>query len=176
MITFPGSTTAIPLPLTSLPDDITSLITRSLDAFSTSLLSSACGRDLFSHVSTCLDCYSAYRDWICRIAVPQCASTSTGTSQEGAAVPPQSIARTIDEPRVANITASYAYDELLPCLSNCNNVDRKCPMFLAFRCPRRRVNAEQSYAFLGLDTEDGDGSADTGPPALDRWGNRWCNG
>ena len=172
IVVLAGSTTPIPLPRTEYPDPITSLISRSLDAFSTSLLSSACGRDLFSHVSSCLDCYTAYRDWLCRIAVPQCASSLTLDALN----PAQTIARTTANPRVADITPPYAYTELLPCLSTCNRADRQCPAFMAFRCPRRRANADQSYAFLGVGSDDGDGSEDTGPTALDRWGNRWCNG
>jgi calcium channel MID1 len=165
----PNSNT--PFPLQTIPDDIASLITTSLDHFSTSLLSSACGRDLFSHVSSCADCYSAYRDWICRITVPQCASTAVAN----APIAPQTVDRTSDSRRVSDITPPYAYTELLPCLSICNRADRRCPAFMQFRCPRRLVNAQQSYAFLGVENDQDDGDSANGIPASDRWGNRWCN-
>lgn len=168
--TLPGSTT--PFPLDKIPDSIASIITDSLNHFSTSLLSSACGRDLFSHVSSCLDCYNAYRDWICRITVPQCASD--GSNSES--VPSQTVARTPDSPRLSDVSPPYAYTELLPCLSVCNKADRQCPAFVQFRCPRRLVNAQQSYAFIGEDNDEDDGDPVNGEPALDRWGNRWCNG
>lgn len=167
--TLPDTTT--PFPLDTIPDDIASVITTSIDHFSTTLLSSACGRDLFSHVSSCADCYSAYRDWICRITVPQCASAAASNGP----ITPQTIVRASASPRVSGITPPYAYTELLPCLSICNRADRQCPAFVQFRCPRRTVNAQKSYAFLGEENDEGDGDAANGLPASDRWGNRWCN-
>lgn len=170
--TLGGSTTAVPFPISSLPETLSDMLTTSLDHFSSSLLATACGRDLFSHVSSCLDCYNSYRDWLCRIAIPQCA----GASSPDGSITPQTITRTTDEPRIDGLDVPYAYTELKPCLSTCNRADRTCPVFLGFRCPRRTVTAGTAYGFLGLEKETGDGSEQTGPPALDRWGNRWCNG
>jgi calcium channel MID1 len=176
----PGSQ---PYPVSTIPDEITAILVSSLQAFSTSLLSSACGRDVFSHVSTCADCYAAYRDWACRVVIPQCVATNSSQpdqddySIKGDLLPTaQTVFRTTTSPRNPATPPAYEYTELLPCLSTCNAVDRACPVFLAFRCPLRGITAKESYAYLGSEVYEGDGSADTGPPALDRWGNRWCNG
>nr|ODN77362.1 hypothetical protein L203_06303 [Cryptococcus depauperatus CBS 7841] len=171
----------------SLPDNLATVITNNLDAFSTSLLSKACGRDLYSHVSSCLDCYNAYRDWLCRMVIPQCGvsdspsanitSTVTGSSISTIFPSPSTIHRTSSNPRNPSLPApSYDYDELLPCMSTCNKADRTCPVWLGVRCPKRKVNAAKSYAFVGDDHSFGDGSEDQGVIAADRWGRRWCNG
>ena len=161
-----------------LPADITSLIVTSLQSFTTSLLSSACGRDLYSHVSSCADCQAVYRDWLCRVVVPQCASSSSATSSPSTIETPtaQTVFRTPTTPRDPAVAPSYNYEELLPCLSTCNAVDRACPALLGFRCPIRGVSANASYAYIGNDANHGDGSWELGVPAADRWGNRWCNG
>jgi len=68
------------------------------------------------------------------------------------------------------------YNELLPCLSSCNAVDRNCPVTLEFRCPTRDKNGNMSYGFIGDDNGFGDGDLITGIASSDIWGNRWCNG
>lgn len=71
---------------------------------------------------------------------------------------------------------TYPYDELLPCMDNCRRVDRKCPVFLGFRCPLRGITANQSYAYCGPDKENRgicEGETDGG---ADVWGHVWCNG
>nr|KIR84607.1 calcium channel [Cryptococcus tetragattii IND107] len=185
-----GVTISSTAPIQTLPDELLEPIIQNLEAFSTSLLSNACGRDLFSHVSSCLDCYSAYRDWLCRVVVPQCgtaansstsataieAATSTSTSS-GTFPTPSTILRTPSSPRNPSLPIpSYSYYELLPCMSSCNRADRSCPVSMGIRCPKRKVNAAKSYAFVGDDHSYGDGSAEQGVAAQNRWGNRWCNG
>lgn len=167
-----------PYPISVLPDDMTSTITSSLDAFSTSVLSGACGRDLYSHVVSCADCYASYRDWVCRVVVAQCAASSSNDDGSGNTPPvePKTVERSPAAPRLPVVVPPYEYTELLPCLSVCNSVDRDCILTLNFRCPLRNKVGNQSYAFYGEDDDQGDGSADTGQVSLDRWGNRWCNG
>ncbi|WWC61161.1 uncharacterized protein I303_103741 [Kwoniella dejecticola CBS 10117] len=173
-------------PIQSLPDDLTSLLTTNLEAFSTSLSAQACGRDLYSHVSTCSDCFASYRDWLCHLLIPRCSdpSSDSGSGSDSE--------QTIDDtpiPAVIHRTPSqarnngtdtympeYEFDELLPCLSVCNFVDRKCPVNMGFRCPRRRQNANESYAFVGQDAESGDGSVEGGLRSYDIYGGRWCSG
>lgn len=185
-----GVTISSTAPIQTLPDELLEPIIQNLEAFSISLLSNACGRDLFSHVSSCLDCYSAYRDWLCRIVVPQCgtaansstsataieAATSTSTSS-GTFPNPSTILRTPSSPRNPSLRIpSYSYYELLPCMSTCNRADRSCPVSMGIRCPKRKVNAAKSYAFVGDDHSYGDGSAEQGVASQNRWGKRWCNG
>jgi calcium channel MID1 len=176
----PGVTYAAPLigpddgsPLTTLPDEYTDLLVSNLQAFSSSLLSSACGRDLYSHVSTCADCYDSYRDWLCRTVLPQCTVASTSVNSTI-----QTITRSPAVTRVEGLpNPPYEYTQLKPCLSVCNTADRDCPAFLEFRCPIRGVTADKSYSYQGEDDEDegldGTGFYDGG---IDQWGQRWCNG
>jgi hypothetical protein len=108
---FDVNATSSTSPLTSLPDNITSILTSSLQSFSTSLLSQACGRDYYSHVSTCADCYAAYRDWLCRVLVPRCADAVSSTTADP---PAATVSRTAANPRDPGIyTPSYDYVELL---------------------------------------------------------------
>lgn len=160
-------------PVDAIPEDLAEILTTNLQAFSASLLTSACGRDHFSFVSSCLDCYNAYRDWLCRIVLPQCASTNSLHPLDEAA--PFKIPRNDTSRRNADISYAQDYTELLPCMSTCNQVDRACPVSLGFICPRRNFNANESYAFFTKDNAKGDGSVETGRPGLDRWGWRWCN-
>ncbi|KAI9638344.1 calcium channel [Dioszegia hungarica] len=160
-------------PLSSLPSNITDQLTSNLNALSTSLLSTACGRDRYSFASSCADCHTAYRDWLCRVLIPRCAGGVDTTADPA----PQVTRRTVDAPRVPGVVlgGDQGYDELLPCLSTCNAVDRACPVNLNFRCPLRKHGADKSYGFLGDDPGYGDGSADLGVAAGDGWGNTWCN-
>ena len=173
-INLAGSQAQVPFPLHSYPDKINDLITSSLDAFSISLTTIACGRDLYSHVATCADCYSSYRDWLCRVTLPQCASSVAPKADLD--IPPQTTNRNQSTPRADGIQPPYDYTELLPCLSNCNRADRDCPVFLLFRCPERQNTASKTYAYIGDGPDDADGDPNYGPPPNDRWGWRWCNG
>ncbi|WVF72129.1 hypothetical protein IAT40_006941 [Kwoniella sp. CBS 6097] len=195
--TDPGSdsTATINAPIQSLPDETTALLTSNLESFSTSLLSHACGRDLYSHVSSCRDCFDAYRQWLCRTVIPQCSvpngtttttTSSSSSSGNGDIFPtPQIVHRTPSsssssekekDPLSSLPTIEGEYDQLLPCLSNCNKVDRACPVDMGFRCPRRHVNAELDYAFWGDDNEVGHGGKGDIVPSYDKYGRRWCSG
>lgn len=103
--------------------------------------------------------------------MPQCALPASDSNAKN------TISRTPDTPSAAHIsTPAYPYTQLLPCLSNCRRVDRKCPVNLQFRCPLRAKTANMTYAYQGKDQEDkgkGEGEEDGG---IDEWGNRWCNG
>ncbi|KAK8869835.1 hypothetical protein IAR55_000403 [Kwoniella newhampshirensis] len=179
-------------PIQVLPDDLTDLLTTNLEAFSTSLLSQACGRDLYSHVSSCMDCFTTYRSWLCRIVIPQCGPTNTSLSASSSSSTSSSTTSTSAEtyPSPSTIHRSwsnsrnpeqlapeYEFEELLPCLATCNEVDRTCPVNMGFRCPRRGVNAARSYAFKGTNNKFGNGGGGAqGWEGADRWGRRWCNG
>jgi calcium channel MID1 len=163
-----------PAPLTTLPESLITPLTQSLESFSTSLSSKACGRDYYSHTSSCLDCHTSYRDWICRNLIPRCidppTTSSDGITDQPEVIPPRSIPRS---------GGSYDYQQLLPCLGVCNRVDRTCPAWMGFECPQRGINANETYGFFGQDEERGDGAVDSsggGVRSSDKWGNRWCNG
>ncbi|WWC90056.1 uncharacterized protein L201_004988 [Kwoniella dendrophila CBS 6074] len=181
-------------PVQTLPDELIKVLIDNLEGFSTSLSAQACGRDLYSHVSSCSDCFSSYRNWLCRLVIPQCGSSTSNTNTNNTAeseldpdsnnieqqqiIKPFLIDRTNDKPRNnQTYIPEYEYQELLPCLSICNQVDKKCPVNLGFRCPRRKIqNSLQSYAFIGQSSDRGDGSLQGGIPSYDQYGNRWCNG
>ncbi|WWD01423.1 hypothetical protein V866_008367 [Kwoniella sp. B9012] len=160
-------------PIQNLPDELIKVLSDNLDGFSNSLLSQACGRDLYSHVSTCADCFSSYRDWLCRLIIPQCSDPTIISEDDGSVL--ETVHRSSNNTR-NGISFPYEYDELLPCLSICSEVDRKCPVNMGFRCPKRNQNANESYAFIGQDTDEGDGSEEGGMRSYDKYGGRWCNG
>jgi calcium channel MID1 len=175
-------------PISTISERLQETLQSSLNAFSTSLLSSACGRDLFSPVSTCADCFDEYREWLCRSILPRCASQSQTiasrnrdeaiqTLEQSYETIPMTVPRDRRNPRTPfSANPEYPYEELLPCLDNCRRVDRKCPVFLAFRCPIRGVTAKESYAYCGPDEETRgvcEGETDGGS---DKWGHTWCNG
>lgn len=176
-------------PITTLPEHLENALTTSLNSFSTSLLSQACDRDLYSPVSSCTDCFGEYRDWLCRSIVPRCASqqqtqastekaesSSSSSDSDKSSKIPMTVRRNASSPRTSlSANPAYDYDELLPCLANCRRVDRRCPVFLGFRCPVRGVTAHQSYAYCGPDEEDDgkcEGESDRGANV---WGDVWCN-
>jgi calcium channel MID1 len=166
-------------PVTTLPDALHDTLVASLNAFSTSVSSTACGRDLYSPVSSCYDCFNEYREWLCRMIIPQCADTGTSSSSSSDNIQPLTIQRTPSNPRTNfTSTPTYTYNELLPCLSICRRADRTCPAFLGFKCPQRTVNGNESYGFRSVPQHGGaegygEGEEDGG---VDEWGNRWCNG
>jgi len=56
----------------NLPDNLTTPLLSYLTNFTTSLLTAACGRDLYSPLQTCADCQLAYRRWLCAVSLPRC--------------------------------------------------------------------------------------------------------
>lgn len=163
--------------LTDIPEAYSEVIAENLESFSMSLTAQACGRDMYSFVSTCADCYDAYRDWVCRMVLPQCADADPAPFENISSLPtaPHVVPRTTDSPRSAAVSYPYAYTELLPCIAACTEVDRVCPLNLQFICPHRNFNANESYAFEGRKNGVNDGQARNGRPSIDRFGNRWCN-
>lgn len=87
------------------------------------------------------------------------------------------------------------YATLLPCLETCQAVERACPPFIGFKCPRVSVNANHSYGVGYVDhiTSARGGSSFVLPEdeqerlsdlprpeargvEADVYGNRWCAG
>lgn len=166
--------------LAAIPDEFAQVIEENLQGFEVSLMSMACGRDRYSWSSTCLDCYMAYRDWLCRIVVPQCASNNPPDFENADPNGPGGpfvVSRTNSSRRNPDPFPAYAtdYNELQPCISTCTAVDRTCPPSLQFYCPHRNFNANESYAYIGKNNMKNDGIGANGWPATDTWGNRWCN-
>src|SRR5712672_650964 len=197
----PTTAYAVPLPqlpdnvpaydASNLPDNLTSPPPAYLTNFTTTPLTTACGRDAYSPLQTCADCQAAYRHWLCAISLPRCAEfpqaspTSPPQQQEQAmlaaqqppppALQPQPSGAPWRNAALDNATANYTV--LLPCIETCNAADRACPIFLGFRCPKPETTGPESYGVGFIDSADGD-TMNGGTPggAQDRWGNVFCNG
>ena len=202
---------AVPLPAppspfsvydsTNIPSSLVGPLLQYMANFTTTLLSIACGRDLYSPLVTCADCQYAYRTWLCTISFTRCSEPSPGSAISSSvpsasatgigatdqllgdtneqvpisALVPQPTSAPQRNPYLPNMTTSYT--ALLPCLEVCTAVDRACPSFLGFRCPHLRFNAAASYG-VGYVDEGRDGIEGHGLTGTtqDQWGNIWCNG
>jgi calcium channel MID1 len=167
-----------PAPLTtytgaSLPDSIATPLLSSLSNFTTSLLTFACGRDVYSPLQTCLSCQVAYRDWLCLAAFPRCGEASPASLVPAPRLTKREANAAPRSPFIAALPK--AYDEVLPCIETCHTVARACPAFLQWNCPVVGVNAEQSYGVGVIDsTEREERGGFIGAPQ-DFFGNVWCN-
>jgi calcium channel MID1 len=185
----------------NIPDNLTTPLLAYLANFTTSLLTVACGRDIYSPLQTCADCQVAYRKWLCTVSLPRCGEFSSPPQQqqqpqqqqEGQpqrrqqqgtlAVPPlpppalqtQPSGTPSRNPALGNASADYAV--LLPCIETCYATDRACPIFLGFKCPRGETTGGSSYGVGFIDSLDGDVPGGGLPGAAqDQWGNLFCNG
>lgn len=169
---FPPLTDGATYTAENFPAPIKERFLSSLENFGASLLTFACGRDLYSVVQSCSSCERAYRQWLCSILIPRCGETASNPGGDGSGdskIPaPALVDRAIG---AANITANSPridqtafsadgngngvtnYQELLPCLETCHAVDRSCPPPLQWYCPRKGTNAEKSYGVGYIDKE-----------------------
>ncbi|KAG9016766.1 stretch-activated cation channel mid1 [Tulasnella sp. 427] len=180
----------------TLPAEISSSIVGSLTNFSTLLSTFPCGRDVYSPLHTCAECFDAYRVWACFISFPRCsealpgaATSGSGTASTNDPQAPFALMPRIAQsaPRAAGFPApKTAYTELLPCIESCQAVRRTCPPFLGWTCPVPDVNAAQSYALGVWDSWNGLvpgggllGGSEMGNGTVtvtDQYGRIWCNG
>ena len=191
----PTTAYAVPLPAppaqalaydaSNIPGNLTTHLLGYLTNFTTSLLTAACGRDLYSPLKTCADCQVAYRHWLCSISFPRCgeipqtpASPGAASQQVLAAPSPALVPQASGTPQRNSMlgNVSTPYTALLPCIETCNAVDRACPAFLGFLCPLPDFTANASYGLGFIDSADGDVEGGGMPgTAQDRWGNVFCN-
>jgi len=190
----PPPSDALAYDASNLPENLTAPLLAYLTNFTTSLLTVACGRDVYSPLQTCADCQAAYRRWLCSVSLPRCGEFPLNPpspppppppqqqrQQDALAVPslplpalqPQPSGTLSRNPALGNATADYAV--LLPCIETCHAADRTCPIFLGFKCPKV-ATAGESYGVGFVDSWDGD-TPDGGAPgvAQDQWGNLFCN-
>ncbi len=154
-------------PLFSLPDNLTSILTSNLEAFSTSLLSQACGRDLYSHVSSCADCFAAYRAWLCAVAVPRCASSII---QEDVYPTPATMDRNASSPRNPALPApDYNYTELLRAWACAASRTGRVPSTCSSDVPAGARPPARATALLET-------TRSTGPETRTARGRPWTNG
>lgn len=202
----PSVSYAVPLPFpefpaqvhdsTTLPTSLTDPLLGYLTNFTTSLLTFACGRDLYSPIQSCAGCQVAYRKWLCTISLPRCgeyppssssttttSSTSVATNSNGVSIAttttPALVVQTAGvSARNENLPPFSAnYTALLPCIETCTATDRACPNFLGFKCPSTSFNANSSYGVGYIDATLGEYEGGGLPGvAQDKWGNVYCNG
>jgi calcium channel MID1 len=182
---------------TNLPDVLSQQVTITLTNFTVSLLTLACGRDMYSPLVGCDACQREYRKWLCAAVFPRCSEASqanpsfitpnpgtVGMVNAGPAsgqavlsallpVPSQSGSQSSDDNNSPYMQDSYT--QLLPCIELCTSVDRACPPFLGFRCPTSMFNGASSYGFGYIDGADGTEYGGLVESAQDQWGNIWCN-
>ncbi|KAF8308581.1 hypothetical protein DL93DRAFT_2142285 [Clavulina sp. PMI_390] len=156
----------------NLPSDIADPLVSSIGNFSTSLLTFACGRDIYSPLQSCADCQEAYREWACAVSLPRCAESP---SNNPTPAPALQASNSTGATRSSNIPPlGKQFTELLPCVETCYQVQRACPSFLGWQCPAYRVNANASYGIGFIDSEKKPLGGFPGA-AQDDFGNVFCN-
>ena len=173
----------------NFPPNLSEIFTNSMTNFTSSLKTFPCGRDLYSVIQTCASCERAYRNWLCSVLIPRCGEVDPNLNPPAAVVErtfgasnTSADASRIDQIVFSTNNAPSTYNELLPCLETCNQVDRSCPPSLQWVCPRQGITAGRSYGvgFIDKPAEDisGGGTQGAGSTGMsqDRFGNVWCNG
>jgi len=180
----------------NLPTQVSDPVISYLANFTTVLTTFACGRDWYSPLVGCDDCQREYRKWLCGISFTRCGEPSLDNPNGFTAIPAQptvtGLAATKDDGSQKVLSAllpkatrdaqrnpslpalGSPYLMLLPCLEQCNQVDRACPPFVGFKCPTNNFNAAASYGVGYIDSADGDKDKGLTGVAQDRYGNVWC--
>lgn len=85
----------------------------------------------YSLVRNCNDCEVAYKNWICAITIPRCASEDSNNG------------KLRDKPRIKisdqSMNINQPFTELAPCVDLCYNLTRSCPASFGFRCPDSKI-------------------------------------
>ena len=180
---------------TNVPQDLFNQTINTLTNFTISLSTFACGSDMYSPLVGCDHCQREYRRWLCANLFPRCSEPSPenlafitpnpksmgivnagpGPTQAvfSALLPVPSQPATTDDGSPPYIQTQHM--RLLPCIEMCTAVDRACPPFLQFRCPKNSFNGASTYGFGYIDGADGTQNGGVVTSAQDRWGNVWCN-
>ncbi|KAI1261235.1 stretch-activated Ca2+-permeable channel component-domain-containing protein [Xylariaceae sp. FL1019] len=121
----------------------------------------------YSLARDCDDCKTAYKNWLCSVAIPRCEDFSSDLSylqvrNIEAAFPngsfvPQDIKDQFGVTRATNFSRNPdideqiqpgPYKEILPCDYLCYDLVKSCPASMGFSCPRpgNRYSFDGSYA------------------------------
>lgn len=109
----------------------------------------------YSLARTCDDCRSAYKNWVCSVAIPRCEDFSktddflqmrniNAPFPDGSFVDQETRIKYGNQPvynssRVPNIDTEVEpgpYKEVLPCDDLCYDIVQSCPAALGFGCPQ----------------------------------------
>ena len=108
----------------------------------------------FSLASTCDDCASAYKEWLCSVRIPRCTDFSSdlawlqernigqpypnGTQLDQMILDQASTSLSSNSSRntdIDSIVQPGPYKETLPCQELCWSIVQKCPAIFGFGCP-----------------------------------------
>ncbi|KAH6648916.1 stretch-activated Ca2+-permeable channel component-domain-containing protein [Truncatella angustata] len=138
------------------------------DNFSKAMMQIQCdvaNTSKYSLAKTCDDCKSAYKNWVCSVAIPRCEDFSNpddflqmrnimakfpdGTSVEPSIIEQYGNMVAFNSSRVPNIDEKVQpgpYKEVLPCDDLCYSLVQSCPAALGFACPLPGMTAfDTSY-------------------------------
>lgn len=166
--------------------------------FSSTIGSFPCGSEEFgeySPVQTCDTCKTAYRDWLCAVAMPRCADPLPTVSGNTTAASYDVLDLTGSSTGINEATLPYilnrqnnsrqsyidsedgldarSYGEVLPCIYTCYFVARSCPQpLIEWACPQWDITAQGSYGtFADAGTEGIGGGKNGGAGSTnERWG------
>jgi calcium channel MID1 len=119
----------------------------------------------YSLARTCDDCVSAYKTWLCAVAIPRCTDFSSdlpwlqprsmvnpfpnGTTLPDSIVDPVRLSLALNSSRNPLIDQDVQpgpYKEILPCDDLCYDIVQSCPSSMGFGCPRpSRTGFNASY-------------------------------
>jgi calcium channel MID1 len=111
----------------------------------------------YSLVSTCSDCKSAYKDWICAVTLPRCADT-TDTA------PFLTLRNESRSPQLDQDLRPGPYKEILPCGDLPKNVARTCPAVIQIWLPRPQSVFDAAYG-----QRSGNATISCNAPGVDFW-------
>lgn len=110
----------------------------------------------YSLARDCADCKTAYKNWLCSVAVPRCEDFSTpdrkylqmrninATFANGSKVDESLLSNyghlkaytSSRNPQIDEVVQPGPYKELLPCQDLCYELVQSCPASMGFTCPR----------------------------------------
>lgn len=100
----------------------------------------------YSPLRTCEDCAYSYRQWLCAVSIPRCASIDEEFLKHHNVALTKYPAHDGRSDFIKNvINPPLDYNEVLPCLSNCYAIVRDCPPQFGFGCPNDPELISQSY-------------------------------
>ncbi|KAL6881542.1 calcium permeable channel [Trichoderma novae-zelandiae] len=120
----------------------------------------------YSLAANCANCTTAYKQWLCAVAIPRCEDFSTQSNytiprNAAQAFPngtflPEALRKELMETPAFNtsrtsfineVIAPGPYKEILPCADLCYGVVQGCPAAIGFGCPRPgKLGFNVSYA------------------------------
>ncbi|KAI0119195.1 stretch-activated Ca2+-permeable channel component-domain-containing protein [Daldinia grandis] len=121
----------------------------------------------YSLARGCEDCKTAYKRWLCSVAIPRCEDFSTpnrsylqmrnigapfpnGTTVDEEILKDHGDSRAFNSsrnPKIDEVVQPGPYKELLPCENLCYELIQSCPASMGFSCPRpsSRFSFQTSY-------------------------------